>query len=114
MIRALAALLAAACLAGLCGCVFVVTPGQPAQAEWAGDYAKTQAQRHDQDRDLALRVRDALNADPELRKLQLRIFVDSGEVTLCGGFPDATLRARAFAIVGQVDGVKGVDTDCGS
>lgn len=114
MMRIGVAILAAATLATLSGCVFVVTPGKPTQAEWAGDYAKAQAARKDRDRDVALRVRDALDADADLKKLDLRIFVDAGEVTLCGGFPDATLRARAFAVVGQVKGVKGVDTDCGS
>lgn len=113
MTRALAVLCAAAGMVAVGGCVFVVTPGHPTRAEWAGTYARSQAAQHDQDRDVALRVRDALNADPDLEKLQLRIFVDRGEVTLCGGFPDPKLRARAFAIVGQVDGVKGVDTDCG-
>lgn len=114
MSRALALACAAACALALSGCVFVVTPGHPTQAEWAGTYAKSRAERRDKDRDLALRVRQVLDADPQLKKLELRIFVDHGEVSLCGGFPDPQVRARAFALVGQVDGVKGVDTDCGN
>jgi|GEM_PF-1059198 len=105
--------LAAAALATLTGCVLVVQPGKPTHAEWAGDYASQQAERNDKDRDLALRVRKALNEDADLKKLGLRIFVDRGEVSLCGGFPDSETRSRAFGVVGQVNGVQGVDTDCG-
>ena len=113
MSKALPALAAAAALSLLAGCVFVVSPGKPTHAEWIGHYSSQQAARHDRQRDLALRVRKALNGDPDLKKLDLRIFVNGGEVSLCGGFPDPKIKSRAFAIVGQVDGVKGVDTDCG-
>ncbi len=113
MARPLVALAVVVAMVGLSGCVFVVERGHPTRAEWAGEYASQQASRRDKGRDLALRVRKALNEDPELKSLGLTIFVHRGEVTLCGGFPNPRVRARAFGIVGQLDGVKGVDADCG-
>lgn len=109
--KGLACLVLAGALAGG-GCVSTVTPGQGTHNEWAGTYAKKQAQRKDADRAIALRVRQVISNDPALDKLGLRIFVSRGDVSLCGSFPDAETRARAVGMVSTVDGVKGVDTDC--
>lgn len=95
------------------GCVSTYTPGQGTHNEWAGTYAREQAQHKDADRATALRVRKALADDPELNALDLRIFVFRGEVSLCGKFPDAQIRTRAAGIVSSVKGVSGVDTRCG-
>ncbi|MGH8224797.1 MAG: BON domain-containing protein [Gammaproteobacteria bacterium] len=100
--------------AGCAACTFTTTPGKGVNAEWTGTYQQQQAARKDRDRDLALRVRAALDGDPVLKPLGLRIFVDRGEVTLCGSFPDATTRDHALAVTEQVNGVEGVDTDCGN
>lgn len=108
--KGLLCLVLAASLVG--GCVSTVTPGQGTHNEWAGTYAKEQAQRKDADRGIALRVRQALADDPELNALGLRIFVSDGEVTLCGKFPNAGARTRAVGIVSAVQGVTGVGTDC--
>ncbi|MGH8160570.1 MAG: BON domain-containing protein [Gammaproteobacteria bacterium] len=97
----------------IAGCAFSVTPGKSGgQAEWIGHYQQEQANEKDQNRDTALRIRDALAADPVLRKLDLNIFVDRGSVRLCGRFPDATTRQRAVAVVEQVQGVESVTTHC--
>ncbi|HEX5314968.1 MAG TPA: BON domain-containing protein [Gammaproteobacteria bacterium] len=114
MIRRLAfSVLGIACVAlAFTGCVLVTAPGESPHGEWAGTYAQQQAAGQDRDRDIALRVRDALAADPQLKTLGLRIFVDGAEVTLCGRYPDAATRSRAIAIVSSVDGVAGVDPDC--
>lgn len=111
--RSLLALAAAAVLAAG-GCAVSVASNGKAQPEWTGTYQRQQAERKDRDRDIALRVRAALNEDPVLKPLGLRIFVNQGEVTLCGHFPDAKTRDRAVAVAGQVNGVEGVDTDCGN
>lgn len=105
------ALAAVAALAG--GCVISATPGRPPQAEWAGTYAQQQVAADARDRAAALGVRQAFAQDPELKHLHIRIFVHDGEITLCGKFPDAGTRARAIAVAGSVEGVTGVDTDCG-
>ena len=94
------------------GCVSTFTPGRGTHNEWAGTYAKEQAQRQDADRATALRVRKALAGDPRLNALGLRIFVTRGEVSLCGKFPNARIRARAMGIVSTVKNVTGVDTHC--
>ncbi len=96
------------------GCAFTTAPGRGVNAEWTGTYQQQQAERKDRDRDVALRVRAALDNDPVLKPLGLHIFVDRGEVTLCGHFPDATTRDHALAVAEQVNGVEGVDTDCGN
>lgn len=108
--KAFVTLALAAALAA--GCVVTTTPGGKSQGHWIGDYDRAQARDKDADRQLALRVRKALSDDPQLQELGLRIFAHHGEVTLCGGFPNDRLRARATAIVSSVDGVDGVDTDC--
>lgn len=110
--RLLFCLVLAGALAGA-GCVSTVTPGQGTHNEWAGTYARKQAAQKDADREIALDVRQAFAADPRLKALGLRIFVSRGEVTLCGGFPDARTRARAIGVASTVKGVSGVDTDCG-
>lgn len=112
MNKLLFCLAAAGALAGA-GCVSTVTPGQGTHNEWYGTYARKQAAQKDADRDLALRVREAFSEDPQLKALGLRIFASHGEVTLCGRFPDARSRARAMGIASTVEGVSGVDTDCG-
>ena len=94
------------------GCVLVTSPGESPHGEWAGTYAQGQAAEQDRDRGVALQVRQALADDPQLKKLKLRIFVDGGEVTLCGHYPDAATKARAVAVVGALDDVAGVDPDC--
>lgn len=94
------------------GCVSTYTPGRGTHNEWIGTYQQEQAQHRDANRTLALRVRQALAGDPRLQALGLRIFVDRGEVTLCGKFPDSESRIRAVGIVSSVAGVTGVDTDC--
>ncbi|MGA7966224.1 MAG: BON domain-containing protein [Gammaproteobacteria bacterium] len=95
------------------GCVSTITPGQGTHNEWAGTYAREQAERKDADRAMALRVRQALAEKPQVNALGLRIFVYRGEVSLCGKFPDAQTRARVVGIVSTVKGVSGVDTRCG-
>ena len=94
------------------GCVSTYTPGQGTHNEWLGTYRQAQAQHRDANRTLALRVRQALAEDPRLKALGLRIFVDHGEVSLCGKFPDDATRVRAVGVVTAVEGVTGVDTDC--
>ncbi len=94
------------------GCVSTFTPGRGTHNEWAGTYAKEQAQHKDADRTIALRVRKALADDSQLNALGLRIFVTRGEVSLCGRFPDARTRARAVGIASTVKNVTGVDTHC--
>ena len=94
------------------GCVSTFTPGRGTHNEWAGTYAKEQAQRKDADRTIALRVRKALADNSQLNALGLRIFVTRGEVSLCGRFPDARTRARAVGIASTVKNVTGVDTHC--
>ncbi|MGH8273671.1 MAG: BON domain-containing protein [Gammaproteobacteria bacterium] len=109
----LACLAVSVALAAVAGCSFSATPGKGGSAEWIGTYQKQQAAAKDQDRATALRVRSALANDPVLNPLGLRIFVHSGSVTLCGGFPNAKARERATAVVGQVKGVIDVNTRCG-
>lgn len=96
------------------GCVITTAPGQSPHGEWAGTYAQRQADADARDRAAALGVRQAFAQDPVLAPLGIRIFVYKGEVTLCGKFPDAATRARAIAVAEGVDGVTGVDTDCGN
>lgn len=103
----------AAALVPAGGCVLTTAPGQPAHAEWAGTYAQQQADADARDRAAALGVRQAFAQDPVLAPLGIRIFASKGEVTLCGKFPDAATRARAISIAEGVQGVTGVDTDCG-
>lgn len=95
------------------GCVVIQTPGQPMRAELAGTYARQQTDADARDRAAALGVKQAFAEDSVLAPLGIRIFVYRGEVTLCGKFPDAATRARAIAVAQNVEGVKGVDTDCG-
>ncbi len=110
--KLLVCLAAAGALAGA-GCVSTVTPGQGTHNEWYGTYARKQAARKDADRNVARRVREAFAEDPQLKALNLRIFVSHGEVTLCGKFPNTETRARAIGIATTVEGVSGADTDCG-
>lgn len=112
--KALLLLTAAGLLAPAGGCVLTTAPGQPAHAEWAGTYAQQQADADARDRTAARGVRQAFAQDPVLAPLGIRIFVSKGEVTLCGKFPDAATRARAISIAQGVQGVTGVDTDCGN
>ncbi len=110
VVRLAAAVLLAVALAG---CAFSVTPGKKGgETQWIGDYQKEQAADKDQNRDTALRIRAALDADPVLQKLDLNVFVDRGTVRLCGRYPDDTARARAVAVVEQVQGVESVTTRC--
>lgn len=105
--------LAVAAMLAAGGCAIPVSSSGKAKPEWTGTYQRQQAERRDRDRDIALRVRTTLNEDPVLGPLDLHIFVNQGEVTLCGHFPNAKTRDRAIALAGQVTGVEGVDTDCG-
>ena len=57
------------------GCVSTFTPGRGTHNEWAGTYAKEQAQRKDADRAIALRVRKALADNSQLNALGLRLFL---------------------------------------
>lgn len=89
------------------------TPGQPMRAELAGTYARQQAAQKDRERAIALAVRQRFAEDPVLKNLHVAIFVHGSEVTLCGKFPTEHDRLRAYGLAETVDGVAGVDSDCG-
>lgn len=111
--KAILGLMLAAILLPASGCVVTTTPDGKSQTHWSGDYAREQAKQKDVDRQIALRVRKTLNEDAELKPLDLRFFVNHGEVSLCGTFPNAQLRSRAIAVISVVEGVSGVDENCG-
>lgn len=98
------------------GCVLAIggnsDGGTATHVYWAGTYAKKQAAAKDRDRKIALQVRHLLNTDADLKNLSLSVFVKKGEVTLCGTFPSEAIRAKAMAMISQINEVVGVDTDC--
>src|SRR5699024_7400044 len=98
---------------GVGACSISATPGQGTHAEWIGSYQRQQAAERDQDRATALRVQHALENDPVLAPLDLKVFVDHGYVRLCGAFPDQATRDRAFGLAQSLKGVANVDTHCG-
>jgi osmotically-inducible protein OsmY len=110
---ALAIAMIAALSLGVGACSISTTPGGGTHAEWIGTHQKEQAAERDQDRATALRVQHALENDPVLAPLDLKVFVDHGHVRLCGHFPDQTTRDRAFGVTETLKGVESVDTHCG-
>ncbi|MDN5864134.1 MAG: BON domain-containing protein [Gammaproteobacteria bacterium] len=95
------------------GCTISTTPDGHIQTEWAGNHARQQAAEQDRDRALALQIRQALANDPVLAPLDLGIFVDHGNVRLCGDYPDGTSRDRAVGLISIMAGVASVNTRCG-
>lgn len=105
--------LVAALSLGVGACSISAAPGGGTHTEWIGNYQRQQAAERDQDRDTALRVQHALESDPVLAPLDLKVFVDHGHVRLCGSFPDQAARDRAFGLTQTLKGVASVDTHCG-
>jgi hypothetical protein len=105
-------LFAVATLTAAGGCSFSIGSNGKPQAEGIGTYQKQQARENDKDRATALRVRAAIAHDPILKSLGLHFFVNHGEVSLCGSFPNEKAQARALGVIGAVKGVEGVDTHC--
>lgn len=93
-----------ALLALLSGCVIVVDEGEgDVDASWATSYSSTEA-----DEDLARRVGDAIEDDPQLRNEDVRVAVRRGVVTLKGEVTDLDVLERAVSAAAAVDGTRRV------
>lgn len=60
------------------------------------------------DEAITRRVRKALSQDEVLRRANLGLMVNAGEVTLSGEAPDLATKARATALVERLEGVRSV------
>lgn len=92
--------LAFALAVGLAGCVVVISDeGIEAgtEAHWDGGSRA--------DADLAVRVRDALRADPLLERSQFKVRVEGGVVTLRGEVEGTERFDRAIQLAKGVEGV---------
>lgn len=93
-------LLAFAMVVGLAGCVVVISDeGIEAgtEAHWDGTSSA--------DADLAVRVRDALKADPLLAKSEFKVRAEHGVVTLRGAVEGTERFDRAVQLAKGVEGV---------
>jgi osmotically-inducible protein OsmY len=96
-------LLAFAMAVGLAGCVVVISDDgieAGTEAHWDG------ASRGDAE--LAVRVRDALKADPLLAKTELKVRAEHGVVTLRGEVEGTERFDRAVQLAKGVEGVEKV------
>jgi hypothetical protein len=60
---------------------------------------------------LGVHARRALNADGDLKKLNLAVRVDGGEATIWGPIPSAELERRAVALLEEVRGIRRVRSE---
>lgn len=96
-------LLAFAMAVGLAGCVVVISDDgieAGTEAHWDGGSRA--------DADLAVRVRDALRADPLLERSEFKVRVEDGVVTLRGEVEGTERFDRAIQIAKGVAGVEKV------
>ena len=96
-------LLAFTVAVGLAGCVVVISDDgieAGTEAHWDGSSRA--------DADLAVRVRDALRADPLLERSEFKVHVEGGVVTLRGEVEGTERFDRAIQLAKGVEGVSRV------
>lgn len=74
-------------------------------------YAEDAAAAQQADAQLATTVQTALNADPALAKLNLKVTSKKGDITIEGTMTDDQQMVRAGEIAQSVPGVKNVTND---
>jgi osmotically-inducible protein OsmY len=70
-----------------------------------------QEQEYQKDQELIAKIKGALLADPQVRKVPVRIEAYLGDVRLSGSVASSNHKLRVQAIVDQVDGVESVNND---
>lgn len=87
------------------GCVLVITDEGISRAD-GQSLRLGDGHRHGKaERGLARDVRDAFDADPDLRRLDLGVSAEDGMVTLRGRVPDRTSFDKAIAVARATPGV---------
>ena len=81
----------------------------PAPAPAAPAAAKVEEPKPDPNKELAQRVKRALEGDPKIPAGGIDVTAADGRVTLWGTTASAGERSRAAAAAAKVEGVKGVD-----
>lgn len=95
--------------ASLCAALLLAAPLGARAADddpQAGEYPAAAAAGRDEA--TTKRVRRTLSQDEVLRRANLGLMVNAGEVTLSGEVPDPATKARATALVERLEGVRSV------
>jgi hypothetical protein len=111
-------LLAVAVIAALAACSEDPPPAKPAASappppqaaapETKGEI-RAEAPKPDPDKELARRVKQALEGDSRIQGAAIDVTAKEGRVSLWGTAANAGERSRAAEIAGKVDGVASVD-----
>jgi hypothetical protein len=86
----------------------VVTPTPAPQAQ-APQAKEPEAQKPDPNKELAARVKQALEGEAKIQAAEIDVTAASGKVTLWGTAATAAERERAARVASKVDGVASVD-----
>ena len=85
------------------------TPAPQAEAPKAPETKAAEAPKPDPNKELARRVKQALEGDGKIQGAGMDVTAADGKVTLWGTTATAGERTRAGQIAAKVDGVSGVD-----
>jgi BON domain len=85
------------------------TPAPQAEAPKAPETKAAEAPKPDPNKELARRVKQALEGDGKIQGAGMDVTAADGKVTLWGTTASAGERTRAGQIAAKVDGVSGVD-----